>query len=189
MKKSPFDFIYTHAGIEFSVKDIKKENVCIEDIAHALSNHPRFSGHTDKFLSVAEHSYWVSLLVPPEQALAGLLHDASEAYICDIPSPFKAMLPDYQKLENKVVDAINAHFNIDTRTKEIKEHDWNQLITEAHWGFTPKPPWIQDYDPTKGRRPLFMPPDSAKLIFLQRYEQLTKCNKNNKWRFNNASED
>lgn len=80
----------------------KRETIVIEDIAASLSRIPRFNGHTREFYSVAQHCYLVSrylehqsLASEPEFTtllLAGMLHDAHEAYLGDITSPVAAML-------------------------------------------------------------------------------------------------
>lgn len=64
-------------------------DVCIEDIAHSLAMQCRWNGHIREFLSVAEHSVLVSYACDPADAMWGLLHDASEAYLCDLPRPIK----------------------------------------------------------------------------------------------------
>ena len=81
-------WIVTYTGRRFHPLDPKPEEINIRDIAHALSNMPRFTGHTKEFYSVAQHSYLVSCLSRPNE-LFGLLHDASEAYLCDISTPVK----------------------------------------------------------------------------------------------------
>lgn len=68
-----------------------EDMICIEDIAYALGRINRFAGQSDRFWSVAEHSILVSRLVPEHVALPALLHDASEAYINDVPSPVKRL--------------------------------------------------------------------------------------------------
>ena len=87
----------------------------IRDIAIGLARAPRFAGHTDPDLpayTVAEHSVWVSRHCPLELAFYGLLHDASEAYMLDVPSPLKAELGEYKKIEFKVSAAIYERFGI-----------------------------------------------------------------------------
>ena len=79
----------TYTGKEFYPLDPNPADIDIKDIAHALSNCCRFAGHIKSFYSVAQHSVIVSELCEPENALAGLLHDASEAYLSDIARPVK----------------------------------------------------------------------------------------------------
>lgn len=83
-------WIQTYTGKRFDPFDIEPmRDICIEDIAHALALTNRFTGHTPKPYSVAQHSVLVASLLPPELKLWGLLHDAPEAYFADISRPVK----------------------------------------------------------------------------------------------------
>lgn len=84
----------------------------LDDIVSGLATTNRFNGQTLWPYSVAQHSVLVSLIVPKEHALAALLHDGSEAFMGDIASPLKALLPDYKKIEEKVQGAVHAHFGL-----------------------------------------------------------------------------
>src|ERR1700722_9509595 len=87
------DYITTYTGKIFRPLHPDAVDICIEDIAHALSMQCRFTGHSREFYSVGDHCLWVSDVAAelgrPEDALWGLLHDASEAYLHDIASPIK----------------------------------------------------------------------------------------------------
>lgn len=107
-------WIETYSGKEFHFLNPQPEQICIEDIAHALSNQCRYTGHTKRFMSVAEHSYLVSLMCPTVP-LIGLLHDASEAYLSDLSRPVKhgtAIGPPYLELEDRVMQAIFGKFGL-----------------------------------------------------------------------------
>jgi len=70
----------------------RPEEIRLDDIAHALARICRYGGHCDGFLSVARHSIWVSdelHAFGPEMQFVGLMHDAPEAYIGDLPRPIK----------------------------------------------------------------------------------------------------
>ena len=90
--------IRTFTGKVFDLKILDPESICIEDIAHALAKTTRFGGHLKEFYSVAQHSVLMAQLVPSELKVEALLHDASEAYLGDMPSPFKKMMPEYKKI-------------------------------------------------------------------------------------------
>ena len=157
----------------------------INDIAHALSNTCRFSGHVDTFYSVAEHSLLVSLLCKPENALAALLHDVAEYVLTDIPSPFKALIPDYKELEERVMRAVLSAFNIDCIPDEVHIIDKRIVLNEADVLFKTAPPlWIQQgrsgaaqWKPFSDDISLMiegMCPQEAKSEFLQRFHELYK---------------
>src|ERR1019366_9954250 len=82
--------IRTYSGVRFKPLD-PDPAVGISDIAHALANQCRFGGHSSAFYSVAQHSVRVSEICAAEDALWGLLHDASEAYLVDVPAPLKQL--------------------------------------------------------------------------------------------------
>ncbi len=136
--------IRTYSGIEFDVLNPKIGQVGLEDIAHALSNICRFAGHTRTFYSVAEHCVWVSRMVPSQYALHGLLHDASEAYVQDMPAPIKRTpnLEGYRAIENKLQHVIFTAFGLTpVIPSEVHEADSRMAATEATDLFDPVPKW------------------------------------------------
>ena len=109
------DWIQTFTGRMFWPLDPKPEEICIEDVAHALSQMCRFMGHTNKFYSVAEHSIRVCWAVRERDALWGLLHDASEAYLVDLPRPLKRhseLGRLYCEAEKTVMAAVCVRFGL-----------------------------------------------------------------------------
>ena len=121
----------THSGVAWNILNPDPEAVRIEDIAHALSNQCRYNGHTSEFYSVAEHSVRVSSCLPPKHQLAGLLHDAAEAYLGDIVRPLKPLLEGYKALEHKTMKAILAGLGLDGLAvchPEIEYVDKNTIL-------------------------------------------------------------
>ena len=127
------DCIRTNSGIYMNVFEPTPEMVCIEDIAHALTYQCRFGGHLTKFYSVAQHSLNCSYLINNDKnKLAALLHDASEAYLLDIPSPIKKGLSNYKEIEDKLMTVIAEKFGFDFPLHdEVKESD--KIMLELEW--------------------------------------------------------
>ena len=72
----------------------------------------RYAGHCKRFYSVAEHSVLLSQAVAPEHRLWALLHDASEAYLVDVPRPVKPFLPGYREAEDRLMAAVCERFGL-----------------------------------------------------------------------------
>ncbi len=111
--------IETFTGEGFHPLAPKLESIWIEDIAHALSNQCRFTGHTREFYSVAEHCVRVSWLLEEwgeneECQLWGLMHDASEAYLGDWATPLKrsSIGKHYRVTEEQLMAAICRRFEM-----------------------------------------------------------------------------
>lgn len=138
----------TASGRAFWPLDPRAEDVSLEDIAHALSNLCRFNGHCREFYSVAQHcvlvSYRCAQLAEVEAAdfddllhaqRAGLMHDAAEAYLVDLPRPVKQFLDGYRVAETNVERCIAERFGLtETFAKYaeiVKQADNELLATEA----------------------------------------------------------
>lgn len=120
------DYIITYTGKRFYVTDPRSKDVCIEDVAHALSQLVRYTGHTrTKFYSVGEHSILCSILayrmgMSARIQLLALLHDASEVYCNDLNRPLKQTLPEYKDAEDKISEAIWNFLELDPTEEEYK---------------------------------------------------------------------
>lgn len=171
------NFISTSLGGSFHFDgDYTENKIDIRDIAHALSMQCRFTGHCNRFYSVAEHSVWVSMIAPLELALAGLMHDAAEAYIGDVAKPLKRLLPDYALIEQRVENAIAERFGLPWPMPEaIKKADRAMLKREVEVLF---PAHVSVQLGLPGAPATVTPecwwPKRAKERFLERYRQLIK---------------
>ena len=113
--KIPTSAIVTYSGKIIEPLNPDPEQIDIEDIAHALANQCRFTGHTREFYSVAQHSVLVSEICDEQDALWGLLHDASEAYLSDIARPIKRCTEwgnGYTEVEQSLMAAVEEAFDL-----------------------------------------------------------------------------
>lgn len=106
-------WILTHTGQRFDLLAPTAAMIHPADLAHSLAHTCRFNGHTHEHYSVAQHCYMVSEMVPTEDALAALLHDATEAYVGDLVRPLKQLLPDFAEIEHEIWLAICERFALD----------------------------------------------------------------------------
>ncbi len=130
----------TVSGRDFMPMQIMPDEVRITDIAHALSLICRFGGHTLEHYSIAQHSLLVQRILKemnasPEIQLAGLMHDAHEAYVGDIPTPIKAAIGHcWQHLEEQASWAVLSACGLERISNEcknvIKTADLIALATE-----------------------------------------------------------
>ena len=134
-------YITTVTGKHFYPLNPIPQNIDIEDIAHALSLICRANGHFKHFYSVAQHSIACAVEAiergfSSEVILACLLHDASEAYLCDVTRPVKKQLPQYLRAEEKLQGVIWKCFIgrelTDTELNQIFEIDDHILSQEFH---------------------------------------------------------
>jgi len=158
------------------------QDVCIEDVAHALAMQTRFTGHCRSFYSIAQHSVLVSRVCERKDALWGLLHDASEAYLSDVSRPVKRLpeLAAYRDAEKSLQAVICLRFGLpeaeppsvkraDTILLGIEARDLMSPLThQEHWA------WALD---TIGDCPIRIDrtwgPEEAEERFLARFRELT----------------
>ncbi len=170
-------YISTFTGKHFDFINISADDICIKDIAQGLSNECRFAGQISQFYSVAQHSVYVSQLVPHEFALEALLHDATEAYCKDIPSPLKLLLPEYKTIEKRIDAVIRYKWGLPKLISEVVHYtDLVLLATERRdlevdvdnqW------PILEGIPPSDiiNVNPLL--PIQARAMFIHRFNQLS----------------
>ena len=168
------DWMQTISGTMFYPLDPRPEEMDVYDIAHALSNLCRFGGHIRSFYSVAQHSVYVSLVVPQEHALAGLMHDATEAYCVDMPRPIKQHLPAYEAIEERLWLSIAERFRLPVELPPcVKDADNAVLLAEKQQLLARSPaPWSVNGEPAPITIGVGMTPENARRAFLARYAEI-----------------
>jgi len=163
----------TYSGYLVNPLALEPKDVRVLDIAHALSNQCRFAGHCRQFYSVAQHSVLVSYACE-KHALWGLLHDAAEAYLVDVPRPVKRSLAGYDEHEARILKSIGLALGLrGDCPAEVLEADDRVLAAELRDLFTPAEDWPElDVRPW----PRVVTPWTAEVAeqtFLARYRELT----------------
>lgn len=121
------------SGATIDFRTPENSEFTLEDIATGLSHECRYAGQLDKFYSVAQHCLLVMALAPRELRVHALMHDASEAYMKDIPKPLKVMLPEYERIEEQMQQAIMDQFEISVLNAEyIHFYDQEALEIEIN---------------------------------------------------------
>lgn len=136
------DCITTYGGTHFSPVNPDMEDFHISDAAHALSLICRGNGHVKQFFSVGQHCINCALEAEARGysrrvILACLLHDASEAYMSDVPRPFKKYLEEYKVFEDRLLAMIYEKYLGENVTEEenrqIKEIDHEILAYDLFY--------------------------------------------------------
>lgn len=163
-------WLATSTGGMWSIHHPATRDVDIRDIAAGLSRNCRYNGQLVEecdFMAVSEHSTLMTrwavengMARTREDALAVLLHDASEAFFGDMVTPIKNMIPDFRKIENVAQAVIIEAFglgpeNVDIRKEMIKLIDTRIRLDERDFGIaeparTAGKEVIWDDDPSLG---------------------------------------
>jgi uncharacterized protein len=178
---APGPYLQTVSGRWVNPFDPDPEQLVVEDIARALANQCRFGGHSRVFYSVAQHSVIVSRLVEErggdvEDVFAALMHDATEAYLGDMPHPIKhrsALGAAFKAAEDRLEETINERFAIKRDVQGIKDADRALLATERrafsaerwHW------PELDGVEPLDVELVAWSPDEAAE-AFASRYAEL-----------------
>jgi 5'-deoxynucleotidase YfbR-like HD superfamily hydrolase len=153
MAKKYQTWFQTYSGVKFDPRNVRPKDIVIEDIAHALSMICRFGGHTEPFYSVASHCNRCAEVVfsgcqaagdplGGVKALQALLHDASEAYLCDIVKPVKVLIPEYSEWEDSIWCVISKKFGVPEELfTEVRLADFTALATEKRDLVPDGPEW------------------------------------------------
>lgn len=168
-------WILTHSGRHIDLLNPRPEEIEIVDIAMALSRECRFSGQCREFYSVAQHSVLASRIVPEAFTLEALLHDATEAWLRNLPQPLKRLLPEYSRIERTLDQVIRRKFSLpEEMSGPVHRADWVLLATEKR-DLTTHDPYA--WPILEGIRPLpepivFWSPVNAMERFLRRFSEL-----------------
>lgn len=169
------DWMQTSTGRQFFPMDPRPEEIHIEDIAAALSKMCRFSGHSTRFYSVAEHCVLLSQVASPAAAFDALMHDASEAYLSDVIRPIKPFLANYREIEERLERAIAERFSLTwPLPAEVKRLDNAILADERDQAMATPPADWRLPEPPLGVTLQFWSPKEAECKFIDAFLRLSR---------------
>lgn len=100
-------FMQIYGGHAFDPFNPEVDKINLRDIAHSLSMLCRYTGHCNKFYSVAEHCVLMSRYIDPKYAKEALIHDAPEAYTGDLVSPIKYSIEGWSSIDAVVTSTVH----------------------------------------------------------------------------------
>jgi uncharacterized protein len=156
--------IRTISGQYVNVFEPNPDTLLISDIAHALSHQCRFGGHLPRFYSVAQHSLLCYLMAKEDEKFDALMHDASEAYLLDMPKPIKVELSEYNAIEDNLMNVLAKKFGFNyPKSPEVERVDI--LLLNWEWEVI-----MLDKKDSKFGPIDCMTPEEAKREFLRTFE-------------------
>lgn len=166
------DWFQTFSGKAFYVLAPHPEEICILDIASALSKLCRYGGHCIRFYSVAEHSVHIAERVSKQNRLTALMHDATEGYLGDMIRPLKYQISQYRDIENNLERVITKKYGlIYPFPAEVKKLD-NRILMDERIQNMNDPPmkWNSDeQNEPLGVTLQYWSPDEAKSRFIEAF--------------------
>lgn len=172
------DWMQLYSGKQFWPMDPRADEIEIEDIAHSLSMQCRYAGHCVRFYSVAEHSVLLARFFldagQVENALWALLHDASEAYLVDVPRPVKPFLPGYKEAEAKVMAAVCDRFGLSHKMPGVVHTADGAIIGDERANMKPcVAEWYATGGPL-GVELFYWTPERAEAAFLSCFREVQR---------------
>lgn len=178
------DYIVTYTGKRFYATNPSPDSIDIRDIAHALSYLCRGNGQVTQFFSVAQHCLHcareaLARGLSSRIALACLLHDASEAYMTDVPRPYKQYLTGYREQEDRLLSVIYQIFLgsplTEAEASAVKAIDDDMLWYDLH---------VLLHNSQEGQQPVmssdfsyeFLPFEEVERQYLSLFEELINHN-------------
>lgn len=181
------DYIFTYSGGIVTPLSPRAKDIKVEDVAHSLANQCRFTGHTKKFYSVAQHVVTVSLTLrrwghSPSVQFQGLHHDDSEAYLADLARPIKvqagfgaAYRKAEKRLEKTAADAFGIQYPYDPAVYRadvaVFHAEARDLMPE---GFVAGASVREEADPIEQIVEAWGP-EKAERMYLQLHDELTNA--------------
>jgi len=191
-------WIQTASAKRFYYDAVTPDQFDINDMAAGISRCCRYNGQLkdgpeleDEIYCIAQHSVYVYRFLKelrktrpdcPERALAwALLHDAVEGYYTDMPSPLKAVSPEYKQhealAERAFIDGYNVPFDPEIH-RWVKYADIQLLWAESQeMCAIPSDLWDVPSTPVRALRDIdpdfyYWRPKKAREEYMAAYEEI-----------------